>query len=57
MTIKELKKLMEEYQSEAVAEIPQLEKNANDVGSCWESEQLGFSKGYARALADILKKI
>jgi len=57
MTIKELKKLMEEYQSEAVAEIPQLEKKANDVGSCWENEQLGFSKGYARALGDILKKI
>ena len=57
MTIKELKKLMEQYKDEAVAEIPQLEKNAYAAGSCWENEQLGFSKGYARALADILKKI
>lgn len=57
MTIKELKKLMKQYNQEAVAEIPQLEKNAQDAGSCWQSEKLGYAKGYAQALKEILSKI
>jgi hypothetical protein len=36
---------------------PQLEKNAQDVGSCWQSEKLGHAKGYAQALKEILSKI
>ena len=57
MTIKELKKLMAQYKAEAEAQIPQLEKNAQDVGSCWQSEKLGHAKGYAQALKEILSKI
>jgi hypothetical protein len=57
MTTKELKKLIQQYNQEAVAEIPQLEKNAQDAGSCWQSEKLGFAKGYAHALRSILSKI
>jgi hypothetical protein len=57
MTIKELKKLMKQYNQEAVAEIPQLEKNAQDAGCCWQSEKLGHAKGYAQALKEILSKI
>lgn len=57
MNKKELKKLMEQYRQEATAQIPQLEKNAQDVGSCWQSEKLGHAKGYAKALTEILSKI
>ena len=57
MTIKELKKLVKQYNQEAVAEIPQLEKNAQDAGSCWQSEKLGYAKGYAQALKEMLSKI
>ena len=57
MTIKELKKLMEQYKDEAVAKIPQLQEDSDYVGSCWESEKLGHARGYAQAMADILKKI
>ena len=57
MTIKELKKLMAQYKAEAEAEIPKLEKNAQDAGSCWQSEKLGHAKGYAKALEEILAKI
>jgi hypothetical protein len=57
MTIKELKKLMAQYKQEAEAEIPQLNKDAEDVGSCWQSERLGFAQGYAQALTEILSKI
>ena len=57
MTIKELKKLMAQYKQEAEAEIPQLNKDAEDVGSCWQSVRLGFAQGYAQALTEILSKI
>jgi len=57
MTIKELKKLVKQYNQEAVAEIFKLDKNASEAGSCWESEKLGFAKGYAQALTEILAKI
>jgi len=61
MNKKELKKLIEQYRQEATAQIPQLEKNAQDVmrldGSCWQSEKLGHAKGYAQALKEILSKI
>jgi hypothetical protein len=57
MTIKELKKLMAQYKAEAEAQIPQLNKDAEDVGSCWQSEKLGHAKGYAQALKEILSKI
>lgn len=57
MTIKELKKLMAQYKAEAEEQIPQLNKDAEDVGSCWQSEKLGYAKGYAQALKEILSKI
>ena len=57
MTIKEFKKLMAQYKAEAEAQIPQLNKDAEDVGSCWQSEKLGHAKGYAQALKEILSKI
>ena len=57
MTIKELKKLIVQYNQEAEAQIPQLNKDAEDVGSCWQSEKLGYAKGYAQALKEILSKI
>jgi len=57
MTIEELKKLMAQYKAEAEAQIPQLNKDAEDVGSCWQSEKLGHAKGYAEALKEILSKI
>jgi hypothetical protein len=57
MTIKELKKLIVQYKAEAEAQIPQLNKDAEDVGSCWQSEKLGHAKGYAQALKEILSKI
>lgn len=37
------------------AEIPKLEYDANFVGSCWESEKVGYAKGYASALEEVLK--
>jgi hypothetical protein len=57
MTIKELKKLMEQYKDEAVAKIPQIQEDSDYIGSCWESEKLGHARGYAQAMADMLKKI
>ena len=57
MTIKELKKLIVQYKAEAEAEIPKLNKDAEDVGSCWQSEKLGRAQGYAQALKEILSKI
>jgi len=54
---KELKKLIQQYKQEAEAEIFKLDKNASEAGSCWESEKLGFAKGYAQALTEILAKI
>jgi hypothetical protein len=38
----------------AEAKIPELESNANAVGSCWESEKLGYARGYVYALKEIL---
>lgn len=57
MTIKELKKLIVQYKQEAEAQIPQLNKDAEDVGSCWQSKKLGHAQGYAQALKEILSKI
>ena len=57
MTIKELKKLIVQYKAESEAQIPQLNKDAEDVGSCWQSEKLGHAKGYDQALKEILSKI
>ncbi len=57
MNTKELKKLIQQYKQEAEAQIPQLENNAQDAGSCWQSEKLGHAKGYAQALTEILAKI
>lgn len=38
----------------AEAKIPDLEANANSVGSCWENEKLGYARGYISALKEIL---
>jgi hypothetical protein len=57
MTIKELKKLIEQYKQEAEAEIPKLTRIAKEAGPCSDSENLGHAKGYAQALKEILSKI
>jgi hypothetical protein len=57
MTIKELKELMVQYKAEAEAEIPRLERIANDAGPCSDSENLGHVRGYAKALEEMLGKI
>lgn len=57
MKTEELKKLIQQYKAEAEAQIPQLEKNAQDAGSCYQGEKLGHAKGYAQALTEILAKI
>lgn len=38
------------------SELPELEENADAVGSCWESEKLGFARGYIQAMEELLKK-
>jgi hypothetical protein len=38
-------------------EIPTLEVGAKNAGSCWENEKLGYAKGYADALEEVLKTI
>ena len=35
--------------------LPELEIGAESVGSCWESEKLGFARGYIHAMQEILK--
>lgn len=57
MTIKELKGIMVQYKAEAEAEIPKLKRIADDAGPCWDNENLGHAKGYAKALEEILAKI
>jgi hypothetical protein len=57
MTIKELKKLMEQYKQEAEAKIPRLERIAKEAGPCSDSEMLGHAQGYAQALKEMLSKI
>ena len=57
MTIKEIKKLMAQYKAEAEAKIPRLKTIADDAGSCSDSEELGYAKGYAKALEEMLAKV
>ena len=57
MTIKELKKLLKQYNQEAEAEIPRLKTYIVDGEANSASEDLGHAKGYAQALAEILSKI
>jgi hypothetical protein len=38
----------------AEAKIPDLEAGANAVGSCWDSEKLGYARGYIAALKEVL---
>jgi hypothetical protein len=57
MTIKELKKLIEQYKQEAEAEIPKLKTYIVDGEANSASEDLGHAQGYAQALKEILSKI
>jgi len=57
MTIKELKKLLEQYKQEAEDKIPRLIRIADEAGRCSDSEFLGHAEGYAQALKEILSKI
>jgi hypothetical protein len=38
-------------------EIPALVDNANYAGACWESEKVGYARGYVAALEEVLKTI
>ena len=38
------------------SELPELQENADAAGSCWESEKLGFARGYIQAMEEVLKK-
>jgi hypothetical protein len=38
-------------------EIPALVNNANYAGACWESEKVGYARGYVAALEEVLKVI
>lgn len=53
MNTAQIKKLIAQQK----AEIPELEANADYVGSCWESEKLGYARGYVDALQEVLKTI
>ena len=57
MNIKEIKKLMVQYKAEAEAEIPRLKRIAKEAGSCSDSEELGYAKGYAKALEEMIAKV
>lgn len=35
-------------------ELPDLQAGADAVGSCWESEKLGFARGYIAALKEVI---
>ena len=48
------KKQMLELIAEAEAKIPDLEAGAEAVGSCWESEKVGYARGYIAAIKEIL---
>lgn len=48
-----IKKLIDQQNSK----IPELEAGADYVGSCWESEKLGYARGYVDALQEVLKMI
>ena len=50
------KKQMRELIAEAEAKIPDLEAGAEAVGSCWESEKLGYARGYIAAIKEILRE-
>ena len=39
------------------SEIPELERSADYAGSCWESEKLGFARGYIQALEEVLANV
>ena len=57
MNIKEIKKLMVRYKAEAEAEIPRLKRIADDASPCSDSEELGYAKGYAKALEEMIAKV
>jgi hypothetical protein len=57
MTVKEIKNLMEQYKKEAEEKIPELKSYIVDGDGNYHSEELGFAKGYAKALEEILAKI
>jgi hypothetical protein len=53
MTITRIKKLI----ADEKARIPDLVENANLHGACWESEKVGYARGYVDALEEVLKTI
>jgi len=42
--------------SDRKATLNGLREDADSVGACWESEKLGFTLGYIRALEELLCK-
>ena len=52
MTIKERRKLIEKHSKD----LPRLREIADEVGSCYESEELGWTKGYIAGLSHIKYK-
>ena len=52
MTIKERRMLIEKHSKD----LPQLREAADAVGSCYESEELGWAKGYIAGLSHIKYK-
>lgn len=50
MTKRQIKKLI----AERTASLDRLQENTEAVGACWESEKLGFTKGYIHALKVML---
>jgi hypothetical protein len=47
---------IEKIIAERKATVERLREDANSVGACWESEKLGFTLGYIRALEELLGK-
>jgi hypothetical protein len=52
MTIKERRMLIKKHSKD----LPRLREAAEDVGSCYESEELGWTKGYIAGLSHIKYK-
>jgi len=42
--------------AERIVTLKRLEENANQAGTCWASQKLGFTEGYISALEEILGK-
>ena len=52
MTIKERRMLIKKHSKD----LPRLREIADEVGSCYESEELGWTKGYIAGLSHIKYK-